>query len=114
MLIKGNNGNGDCCCEDLKDGINGLKDILISIDSAVNKIKDTATSILKQAELANWNLTIGNYIIYNYFNLPDPINNPSGNTNNLKSAQYYNPSGLFLTQSFTYDLNDNITSITVL
>ena len=50
---------------------------------------------------ANWTTLIGNSINYTY-----------DGSNNVITAEYYTGATLVFTQTFTYDVNNNCTSIT--
>lgn len=80
----------DCACKNNELNLLALGDIL-----------DTLESINTTTVNANWSALIGNSIIYTY-----DLNN------NVITAEYYTGASLMFTQTFTYDANNNCTSIT--
>jgi hypothetical protein len=71
----------------------------------------TALNSLSELFLAsNWSSVIGNTITYSYYTGIE-IGNPSGNTNNVETAEYSDGTGLIYTQTFTYDSSDNVLTI---
>ena len=81
----------DCACKN-----NELNLIVL------NKIKELLESLNVTTLRANWTTEIGNSITYTY----EPI------TNNVLTAEFYLGATLIFTQTFTYDVNNNCTSIT--
>ena len=90
----------DCACKN-----NELN--LIALD----KIEQTLQFLYKTTLRANWTTEVGNYITYTYYTGVAP-GNPSGNTSNVETAEFYSGATLMFTQTFTYDVNNNCTSIT--
>jgi hypothetical protein len=60
---------------------------------------------------ANWTTIVGNSIDYTYYTGVAP-GNPSGDVNNVETAEYFTGTTLIFTQTFTYDANDNCINIT--
>jgi len=88
--------------------------ILITMREDIAKIKravecacSSNTAILR----ANWNTIAGNNTTYTYYSGIVP-GNPSGSTSNVETAEYFDYTGLVFTQTFTYDANDNVLTIT--
>ena len=71
---------------------------LLALDKVVETLQILNTITLR----ANWNTEVGNSITYTY----EPI------TNNVLTAEFYSGATLVFTQTFTYDVNNNCTSIT--
>lgn len=61
----------------------------------------------QKLDLQNWDTVVGNSLTYTYFSGVTP-NNPSGNTANLESTQYYEGVSLIITQTFVYDATDRL------
>ena len=60
---------------------------------------------------ANWTTLIGNSINYTYYTGVAP-GNPSGDVNNVETAEYFTGATLIFTQTFAYNANDNCINIT--
>lgn len=69
---------------------------------ALDKIQETLQILNTITLRANWTTEIGNSIQYTY----EPV------TNNVLTAEFYTGVTLVFTQTFTYDVNNNCTSIT--
>lgn len=81
----------DCACKNNEANI-------VALDNIENSLKQLNITTLR----ANWTTEIGNSITYTY----EPI------TNNVLTAEFYSGATLIFTQTFTYDVNNNCTSIT--
>jgi hypothetical protein len=90
----------DCACKNNEAN-------LVVLDNIENALKQLNLTTL----YANWNTQVGNSITYTYYTGVAP-GNPSGNTSNVETAEFYEGAVLMLTQTFTYDVNNNCTSIT--
>jgi len=62
-------------------------------------------------KFAVWDKIAGNNILLTYYNGVE-AGNPSGNTNNIKTIAYRTGLTVILTQTITYTVADNISSIT--
>jgi len=71
----------------------------------------TAASIDQNTTRDAWDTIPGNSITYAYYAGVVPGQNPSGNTNNVETATYADGGGTVFTQTFTYDVNDNVLTI---
>ena len=96
---RGNSTNRTSGTEALSDLVRYIKKIFnISSTTSIN-IDSISTVNLR----ANWITIPGNSVDYTY----DPL------TNNCTTAKFYEGATLVFTQTFTYDLNNNCTKITV-
>lgn len=71
----------------------------------------TSAAILAIVQKEGWTLITGNSMVISYFTAPDLAHNPSGATDNIKDIKYYTGAGLILTQTFTWNLVDDVVSI---
>lgn len=90
----------DCACKN-----NELNLIIL------NKIVQVLESLNVTTLRANWTTEIGNSITYTYYTGVAP-GNPSGNTSNVETAEFYEGATLIFTQTFTYDGSNNCINIT--
>jgi hypothetical protein len=81
----------DCACKNNETN-------LIVLDKITQLLESLKVTTLR----ANWTTEVGNSITYTY----EPI------TNNVLTAEFYEGATLIFTQTFTYDVNNNCTSIT--
>lgn len=100
--------------------LSALVDILRNIKRLENNLSNMSSptsliSVLQSIESvlinANWSSIPGNSITYSYYAGIDPVNNPSGNINNLETISYISGGGTVFTQTISYDLNNNVTAI---
>lgn len=82
------------------------------IDDGIRNLQNSNQSSSESTERIAWARIAGNSIVYNYY-AGVSAGNPSGNTNNVETAEYSDKLGVVFTQTFTYDANDNIISIVV-
>lgn len=101
-----------------RDDIHKIKQALECACKNNEALTFTLNKIIQALELlnvttlrANWTTEIGNSITYTYYTGVAP-GNPSGNTSNVETAEFYSGATLIFTQTFTYDVNNNCTSIT--
>lgn len=59
-----------------------------------------------------WDKIVGNSRVLTYYTDTDGGNNPSGNTNNIRTVLYKTGASTILTQLIKYDINDNVLSVT--
>ncbi len=90
----------ECACQNNATNLIVLGDILDALES----INTTTIN-------ANWTSIVGQSIVYTYYTGAAP-GNPSGDTNNVETAEFYAGATIIFTQTFTYDANNNCTSIT--
>lgn len=89
----------DCACKNNESNITLLDSIYFTL-RGLNDIT------LK----ANWTVISGNNVVYTYYT-GIVVGNPSGDTNNVETAEFYEGASLIFTQTFIYDANNNCTSI---
>jgi hypothetical protein len=82
------------------------------IDDGIRSLQNSNQSSSEFAEKLAWTQTPGNSVVYSYY-AGVAAGNPSGNTNNIETAEYSDKVGVVFTQTFTYDANDNVLSIIV-
>jgi hypothetical protein len=58
----------------------------------------------------NWTNITGNSVNYTYYT-GVAAGNPSGDTNNVETAEYFTGATLVFTQTFIYNANNNVTSV---
>lgn len=89
----------ECACQSNAANLATLGDIL-----------DTLESINTTTLNANWTSVVGNNIVYTYYTGVAP-GNPSGDTNNVETAEFFTGATLVFTQTFAYNASNNCISI---
>jgi hypothetical protein len=95
---RGNSTNRTTGTEALSDLVRYIKKIFNISAVSSESITSIETIILR----SNWTTIVGNSVTYTY----------NGN-NDVTVAEYYTGATLVFTQTFTYDVNNNCTDITV-
>ena len=78
-------------------------------DESQSALDSIAQSLVRE----NWDSFANNSIEFKYY-LGVSAGNPSGNTNNVEFIEYLSGTTVIFAKRFTYDLSDNVTSITAL
>lgn len=84
--------------------------LLTTIDASLTTIDTNISSLLTSTELANWTLTAGNSIEYNYYT-GVAAGNPSGSTSNVETIVYKQGITTIITQTISYNGSDLVISI---
>ena len=78
----------------------------------VDSMKTTLEALNDRDILDNWTLIAGNFKEFEYYPSGPSTGNPSGNPNNIRFVRFRAGGSTVLTQTFTYDDNDNVLSET--
>jgi len=84
------------------------------VDESVASSTDKTVEQLRRSFLleqyANWEFLKGNEKLFTYYT-GIVAGNPSGNTSNIETIRFRNATLTYITQTLTYDINDNILNI---
>lgn len=97
----------NCACQSAST----QEELLTAIQAILTTIDADTSAILTLEELENWTNIAGNSKEFTYYTDAGGGANPSGN-NNVATVLYKTGVTTVLTQTFIYDINDNVLSIT--
>ena len=118
VAIDGNTDNIETLLNGIISQLSGLatEATLSNVSTQLSSLNQESTqaNVLSQLQgtlLSQWQFIAGNSLSIQYFT-GISASNPSGNTNNISSITFLQGATVVLTQSLTYDINDNVLTVT--